>query len=222
MIGDLEIIYKRSVDWVIDRRVYYCAPDFKDEIELRGLHRTFQLRGNLAFGRVEPQIPTCQDAALSRHSPVSEPVGPDPPFLGASRQQNLLTADRVAAKTAVRLASQRRNLRLGHDEAHLCHGVSRVCRQSSVLPARAADATGRSAPDVGEQLSRHRYLSHLERDVAPVADDLRADLDQLLAQTGQRPRLRGLRHRQRPHEVREIVRQRMELKAYPVGGEGAA
>jgi hypothetical protein len=34
--------------------------------------------------------------------------------------------------------------------------------------------------------------AHLERDVATVADDLGADLDQLLAQAGQRPRLAAL------------------------------
>ena len=53
-----------------------------------------------------------------------------------------------------------------------------------------------------------------------MADDLRADLDQLLAQTGQRPRLRGLRHRQRAHKVADVVGQYMELKTYSVGGEG--
>jgi hypothetical protein len=55
-----------------------------------------------------------------------------------------------------------------------------------------------------------------------VADDLRADLDQLLAQAGQRPRLRRLRHRQRPHEVAEVVRRGMKLKAHRIGGEGVA
>jgi hypothetical protein len=43
-----------------------------------------------------------------------------------------------------------------------------------------------------KHLPRHRDLGHLERDVATVADDLGADLDQLLAQAGKRPRLRGL------------------------------
>src|SRR5437870_12206949 len=71
-------------------------------------------------------------------------------------------------------------------------------------------------------LPRHRDLGHLERDVATVADNLGADLDQLLAQAGQRPRLRGLRHRQRPHEVAEIISQRVELEADGVGSEGAA
>jgi hypothetical protein len=54
-----------------------------------------------------------------------------------------------------------------------------------------------------------------------VADDLGADFDQLLAQAGQRPRLRRLRHRQRPHEIAEIVGQRVELEADGFGGEGA-
>jgi hypothetical protein len=51
---------------------------------------------------------------------------------------------------------------------------------------------------------------------------LGADLDQLLAQAGQRPRLHRLRHRQRPHEIAEIVGQRVELEADGVGGEGLA
>jgi len=55
-----------------------------------------------------------------------------------------------------------------------------------------------------------------------VADDFGPDLDQLLAQTGQRPRLRGLWHRQGSHEIAEIVGQRMKLEADGVGGEGAA
>ena len=38
-----------------------------------------------------------------------------------------------------------------------------------------------------------------------MADDLRTDLDQLLAQADQRPRLRCLWHRQCPHEVAEVV-----------------
>ena len=41
----------------------------------------------------------------------------------------------------------------------------------------------------------------MEADVAAVADDLSADLDQLLAQAGQLPWLRRLGHRQRAHEI---------------------
>ena len=42
-----------------------------------------------------------------------------------------------------------------------------------VLAARAA---GNQRQDISEHLSRHRDLGHLERNVAAVADDLRADL----------------------------------------------
>jgi len=56
----------------------------------------------------------------------------------------------------------------------------------------------------------------------PVADDLGADLDQLLAQAGQRPQFRRLGHRQRPHESTEVIGKRMELKADGVGGKGTA
>jgi hypothetical protein len=41
--------------------------------------------------------------------------------------------------------------------------------------------------DFVEQTPRHRNLGHLERDVAPVAYDLRADLDELLSQCGRLP-----------------------------------
>ena len=41
----------------------------------------------------------------------------------------------------------------------------------------------------------------MERDVAAVTDNLRADFDQLFAQAGQRPPLHRLRHRQRAHKV---------------------
>jgi len=71
-------------------------------------------------------------------------------------------------------------------------------------------------------MRRDTDLGHLEGDVATVADDLRADLDQLLAGPGQRLRLRRLRHRQRPHEIAEIVRKSMELEADGIGGESAA
>ena len=43
---------------------------------------------------------------------------------------------------------------------------------------------------------RHRDLRHLERDIAAVADHLRADLDQLLPERGQRPVLDLLWQRQ--------------------------
>jgi hypothetical protein len=42
------------------------------------------------------------------------------------------------------------------------------------------------AQDVHDQLTRNRRLRHLERDLAAVAGDLRADLNQALAAVGQR------------------------------------
>ena len=55
-----------------------------------------------------------------------------------------------------------------------------------------------------------------------MAHDFGADLDQLLAQAGQRPRFRRLGHRKRPHEIAKLVGQRVELKTDGVGGEGTA
>jgi hypothetical protein len=46
-----------------------------------------------------------------------------------------------------------------------------------------------AARDIGEQVTSDGDLSHLERDVVTVAHDLRADLDELLAQRRQRPLL---------------------------------
>jgi hypothetical protein len=55
----------------------------------------------------------------------------------------------------------------------------------------------------------------MEGHAAPVARDLRADLDQLLAQAGQR--LRRLRHRQRPHKIAEVVCERLPPAPTPAG-----
>ena len=48
-----------------------------------------------------------------------------------------------------------------------------------------AEAGELAVSDVGEQVTRNDNLGHLERDVAPVAHDLRSDLDELLSQAGQ-------------------------------------
>ena len=88
--------------------------------------------------------------------------------------------------------------------------------------ARAGGARSRAMSDkISEHISAHRDLGHLEGDVAAMAHDLRADLDQLLAQAGQRPRLRRFWHRQGAHEIAEVVGQRMELETRR-GGEGRA
>ena len=73
--------------------------------------------------------------------------------------------------------------------------------------------------DVGEEVFRNGDLGHLECNVAIRADDLRADLDQLLPQAGQRPILDRLRRRQRAQEIAEIVGQRVKLKSNSVGRE---
>ena len=65
-------------------------------------------------------------------------------------------------------------------------------------------------------------LGHLEGDIAAVADDLRADLDQLLLQARQRPVLDRLGRRQRAQEIAEIVGERMKLEPHRVGGERPA
>jgi hypothetical protein len=76
--------------------------------------------------------------------------------------------------------------------------------------------------DVPDQIARHRNLGHLERDVAAMSDDLGADLDQLLPDGGERPMLDLLRQCQGPHEVGEVVGERMKLEADRVVVELAA
>jgi len=76
--------------------------------------------------------------------------------------------------------------------------------------------------DVGKQISQDGDLGHLECDVAAMADDFRADFDELPFQGRQRPVLDRVRRRQGSQEVTEIVSKRMKLKTNRVGGERAA
>ena len=76
------------------------------------------------------------------------------------------------------------------------------CRSEPIDPAE----------DVGQQVTRDSDLSHLEDDIATVADDLRADLDELFAQRGQCPLLHCIGQRECEHEVAEIVGERLELE----------
>jgi|SRR5215813_6366282 len=69
-----------------------------------------------------------------------------------------------------------------------------------------------------EHLPRRRDLGHLEHDVTAMADDLGADLDKLIRQTRQAPRLCCRGHRQGSRGTAEVVGQYMELKANHVGG----
>jgi hypothetical protein len=52
-----------------------------------------------------------------------------------------------------------------------------------------------------------------------VANDLRADLDELLFQGRQRPILDRLWRRQRAQKIAEILGERMKLETNRVGGE---
>jgi hypothetical protein len=94
--------------------------------------------------------------------------------------------------------------------------------QRSSCRGRRRPKPGNEHQDIPEHQPRYRDLGHLECNVAAVADDLGTDLDQLLPQTGQRPRLRRLGHRECPHEIAKVVGQRVELKTHGVSGEGMA
>lgn len=80
------------------------------------------------------------------------------------------------------------------------------------LWSEAVDA----AQDVGEQVPGNGDLGHLECDVAPVAYDLAANLDQPVSQCHQRPLLDGLRQRQGAQKVAQIVGQGMQLQPHGV------
>lgn len=75
--------------------------------------------------------------------------------------------------------------------------------------------------DRGKQLARDRDLRDLVGDVPAVADHLRADLDQFLAQRRQRPLGNRLGNRQSPKEVSEALRQHVKLQTYSVRVERA-
>ncbi len=103
------------------------------------------------------------------------------------------------------------------------------CRATWMLLDRAPSWRQRRWPqpvneaqDLSEQRSWDGDLRQLESDIAAVAHDLGADLDQLLAQGGQRPMFHRLGQGQRPEEVADIVGQGMQLKTYLVVAEAMA
>src|SRR5262249_28962237 len=65
-------------------------------------------------------------------------------------------------------------------------------------------------------------LGHLEDNIAAVSHHLRADLDQLVLQTRQRPVLDRLRRRQRAQAIAGVVGERMKLEPPRVGGGRSA
>ena len=117
-------------------------------------------------------------------------------------------------------ASRRRPL-TARTNRRAAHG-SILRLATGLLGATQLSSHGHTSPVGGEQRPRHGDLGHLEGDIAAVADDLRADLDQLLLQARQRPVLDRLGRRQRAQEVAEIVGERMKLEPHGVGGERPA
>jgi hypothetical protein len=65
-------------------------------------------------------------------------------------------------------------------------------------------------------------LGHLEGDIAAVAHHIRADLDQLVLEGGQRPITHRFRRRQRAQEIAEVVGEGMKLEPHRVGGKRSA
>ena len=76
-----------------------------------------------------------------------------------------------------------------------------------------------AAQDVSEQASRDCDLGHLEGYIAPVADDLAANLDQFVSQTGQRPVPHGIRQGQGSQEVAEVVGKCVKLETDSIVSE---
>ena len=69
------------------------------------------------------------------------------------------------------------------------------------MPAGSVPAAGDQPQNVGNISTTTAAIWKVAW--GAVVDDLRADFVQLLAQTGQRPRLRPLGHRKSPHEIAE-------------------
>ena len=69
------------------------------------------------------------------------------------------------------------------------------------------------AEDFFEQCLGHGHLCHLEREIAPMAHQLGADLDQLLPERCERPVAHLLRQCQYPEKVRQVVGESEELNS---------
>ena len=121
-----------------------------------------------------------------------------------SEGSNQPRQSRLSDHCALRFVSVRRRS-IDHG-SHLTGRVVVVHRSRSSCRERRRPRPQAFDPaeDLGEQGARHRYLGQLEHHVAGVAHDPGADLDQLLAQCGQRPMLDPLRQGQRAQEVGEL------------------
>ena len=76
-----------------------------------------------------------------------------------------------------------------------------------------------AAQYIGEQVLGNGDLGHLEGDIAPVAHDLAADLDEPVSERHQRPVPHGVGQRQSAQEVTEVVGECVQLQANGVVGE---
>jgi hypothetical protein len=101
--------------------------------------------------------------------------------------------------------------------------LKRLLHVSVLRPAIATASCAHPAMLTAKWLPRANRLCAAGSNKPRTLEAVRLkSLDQLIAQAGQRPRLGRLRHRQRPHEVAQVIGQGMKLKANRVGGEGAA
>ena len=69
---------------------------------------------------------------------------------------------------------------------------------------------------MAEQVSGQRHLGHLEGGITGMGDQLRADLHEPIADTGQRPVLHLLRKRESAQKVGEVVGKRVKLEPHCV------
>jgi hypothetical protein len=97
-----------------------------------------------------------------------------------------------------------------HDIEHL---TPAPVATAAVVPRSAAKSLGTFAV---------RWRPRPIWNTAAVAHYLRADLDQLVLQTRQRPVLDRLRRRQRAQEIAEVVGEGMKLEPHRVGRECSA
>src|SRR2546430_1204021 len=158
---------------------------------------------------------------LSRHPPDDGLVGPRLPLSADASS----SARGSRAPKPVTLA--RRAPKCGfccHPDAPLLWFLvgRKTSKRFTSIRLPAAAAVPRSAAGCRQTVFAGCDLGHLECDVAAMADDLRANFDELLFQGRQRPVLDRVRRRQGSQEVAEIVSKRMKLKANHVGGERAA
>lgn len=94
-----------------------------------------------------------------------------------------------------------------------CAGLDLSWTWGWLAPSQFVDQAEYSA----EQSTRHRHFGHLEDGITGVGNDLGADLDDFFTQGGQGPGFYLLGQGQGAKEVRQIVRQGMELEPDRIG-----